>query len=228
MARLAVFASGTGSNFVALASAVTAAHRHAIEFLLCDVPGAKVLDRAKELGVPAVLMSYRGQTRESVEKRMVRHLERRSVDIVALAGFMKLLTPYFLRSFKGPVVNLHPSLLPKYPGAHAIEESFTSGDAELGISVIRVDEGVDSGPILLQKSFPREGAATLAEVQRRIHALEHHWFPRVVLSMLDEIDGIPRGTDGPSPADGAGGSASADGAGGPGPADGAVHLEPAS
>jgi len=191
MARLAVFASGTGSNFVALTAAVKSAHRHAVEFLLCDTAGAKVLDRAEELGVPTVLMSYRGLSREAVEKKMVRHLERRSVDIVALAGFMKVLTPYFLSAFKGPVVNLHPSLLPKYPGAHAIEESYHSGDNELGISVIRVDEGVDTGPILMQKSFTRMSSETRSEIERRIHALEHEWFPRVVLSMMDAIDGVP-------------------------------------
>jgi phosphoribosylglycinamide formyltransferase 1 len=193
MARLAVFASGAGSNFVAIAAAVRAAHRHGIEFVLCDVPGAKVMDRAKELGVPAVLMSYDGQARQGVEKKMVRHLERRGVDAVALAGFMKLLTPYFLQAFKGPVINLHPSLLPRHPGAHAIEESFRSGDRELGISVIRVDEGVDTGPILLQKSFVRKESETLAEAEARIHALEHQWFPRVVLEMLDGIDGIAGG-----------------------------------
>ena len=115
MARLAVFASGTGSNFVALASALKGAHRHVLEFLLCDIPGARVLDRAKELGVSTVLLSYDGLTRQAVEKKMVRHLERRGVDVVALAGFMKLLTPYFLDAFKGPVVNLHPSLLPEVP-----------------------------------------------------------------------------------------------------------------
>ncbi|MGA2641104.1 MAG: phosphoribosylglycinamide formyltransferase [Spirochaetia bacterium] len=189
MARLAVFASGTGSNFVAITAAVKAAHRHAIESLLCDVAGAKVLDRARELGVPAVLMSYKGLSREAVEKKMVRHLERRGVDLVALAGFMKLLTPYFLEAFKGPVINLHPSLLPKYPGTHAIEESFESGDSELGISVIRVDGGADTGPILLQKSFTRDISETIVEVERRIHALEHQWFPRVILQMLDAIDG---------------------------------------
>ena len=190
MARLAVFASGTGSNFVALASALKGAHRHVLEFLLCDIPGARVLDRAKELGVSTVLLSYDGLTRQAVEKKMVRHLERRGVDVVALAGFMKLLTPYFLDAFKGPVVNLHPSLLPRYPGAHAIQESFASSDRELGISVIRVDEGIDTGPILLQKSFARDGTEPLADIERRIHALEHQWFPPVVLSMLDQADGL--------------------------------------
>jgi len=192
MARLAVFASGTGSNFVALTAAVKAAHRHEVELLLCDRPGATVLERAKELGVPTVLMSYDGLPREAVEKKMVRHLERRGVDIVALAGFMKVLTPYFLAAFKGPVVNLHPSLLPKYPGAHAIDESFDSEDKELGISVIRVDEGVDTGPILLQKSFTRKGSETRSEIERRIHELEHRWFPQLILEMLDAIDGPGR------------------------------------
>jgi phosphoribosylglycinamide formyltransferase-1 len=195
MARLAVFASGTGSNFVAIAAAVKAAHRHGIEFLLCDVEGAKVLDRATELGVPTMLVSYDGQVREAVEKKVVRHLERRKVDVVALAGFMKLLTPFFLDRFKGPIINLHPSLLPKYPGAHAIEESYHSQDRELGISVIRVDEGVDTGPILLQKSFSREGTETLAEIASRIHALEHQWYPRVVLETLDAIDGMAAPAD---------------------------------
>ena len=191
MAKLAVFASGTGSNFVAIAAALKAARRHSIEFLLCDVAGAAVLQRSEELGIPSVLLPYGpGQPREAVEKKMVRHLERRGVDLVALAGFMKLLTPWFLHAFKGPIINLHPSLLPKYPGAHAIEESFRSDDVELGISVIRVDEGVDTGPILLQRSFVRNGTETLPQVEAKIHSLEHEWFPKVILQMLDEIDGL--------------------------------------
>jgi len=193
MARCAIFASGTGSNFVAVAAAIRAAHRHGIEFLLCDVEGAKVLDRAVELGIPTMLVSYAGQPREAVEKKMVRHLERRQVDVVVLAGFMKLLTPFFLGRFKGPIINLHPSLLPRYPGAHALEESFASADKELGISVIRVDQGVDTGPVLLQKSFTREGTESRAEIESRIHALEHQWFPRVVIETMDAIDGTRKG-----------------------------------
>ena len=138
MARLAVFASGRGSNFVAIANALKET-RHVLEFLLCDVEGAPVLERAEELRVPTVPVSYGGEKRENVEKKIVRHLERRRVDIVALAGFMRLLTPGFLQAFKGPVINVHPSLLPKYPGVHGIEESYASGDTELGITIMRVD-----------------------------------------------------------------------------------------
>jgi len=199
MARLAVFASGKGTNFVAIAGALAAAKRHGIEFVLCDVKDAPVLDRAQELGVPVVPVSYRGMTREAVEKKIVRHLERRRVDLVALAGYMKLLTPWFIHAFKGPVINLHPSLLPKYPGMHAIEESFRSGDKELGISVMRIDEGVDTGPVLLRKSFERSGAESLEEIEARIHALEYQWFPHVLIELLDAIDDHASRTAGRTP-----------------------------
>jgi phosphoribosylglycinamide formyltransferase-1 len=187
MARIAVFASGRGSNFVAIARAL-AGTPHRIEFLFCDVPGAPVLERAHELGVPEVVIRYAGQKRQAIEKKIVRHLERRGVDVVALAGFMKLLTPWFLEAFKGPVINVHPALLPKYPGTRGIEESYRSGDRELGITVMRVDEGVDTGPVILQKSFAREPSETIESVEQKIHALEHEWYPRVLREMLDRID----------------------------------------
>lgn len=187
MARIAVFASGRGSNFVAIAKAL-AGTPHGIEFLLCDVDGAPTLERARELKIPEFIVSYKGVERQVVEKKIVRHLERRKVDVVVLAGFMRLLTPWFLDAFKGPVINIHPSLLPKYPGIHGIEESFRSGDGELGITIMRVDEGVDTGPAILQKSFVRDPSETIEQVEARIHALEHEWYPRVVREMLDRID----------------------------------------
>jgi len=187
MARIAVFASGRGSNFVAIAKAL-AGMPHGIEFLLCDVDGAPVLDRARELKIPEVVVSYAGAQRQAVEKKIVRHLERRGVDVVALAGFMRLLTPWFLEAFKGPVINIHPSLLPKYPGIHGIEESYKSGDSELGITIMRVDEGVDTGPVILQRSFVRDPSESIEQVEARIHALEHEWYPRVLREMLDRID----------------------------------------
>jgi phosphoribosylglycinamide formyltransferase-1 len=189
VASLAVFASGRGSNFVALAERLRGAPRHRLAVLVCDVPGAPVLDRARELGVPACLVSYRGRSRAEAEAEMLGVLREHRVDTVALAGFMRLLTPFFLTQFKGPVLNLHPSLLPKYPGTHGIEESFRSGDREVGISVIRVDEGVDTGPVVLQRSFTRTGSESLAEIERRIHDLEHEWFPIAVLQTLDGLDG---------------------------------------
>lgn len=188
MASLGVFASGRGTNFVALAALLRCHAQHRLAILVCDVPGAPVLDRAREAGVPVRLVSYRGRTRAEVEEEMLAALAEHEVDAVALAGFMRLLTPYFLRRFAGPVLNLHPSLLPKYPGTHGIEESYRSSDRELGISVIRVDEGVDTGPVLLQRSFHRTGTESLEQIEHRIHDLEHEWFPVAVLQTLDALD----------------------------------------
>jgi phosphoribosylglycinamide formyltransferase 1 len=187
MAGLAVFASGRGSNFIAIAKALQST-RHGLKFLLCDRAGAPVLARATEMGIPQFVASYRGEKKEAVEKKIVRHLERRGVDLVALAGFMRLLSPWFLDAFKGPVINVHPSLLPRYPGVHGIQESFASADSELGITIMRIDSGVDTGPAILQKSFLRDPLETIEQVEARIHALEHEWYPHVVLSMLDAID----------------------------------------
>jgi folate-dependent phosphoribosylglycinamide formyltransferase PurN len=147
-----------------------------------------VLDRAREAGVPVRLVSYRGRPRAEAEAEMLAVMGEHGIDAVALAGFMRLFTPHFLTRFAGPVLNLHPSLLPKYPGMHGIEESFRSADRELGISVIRVDEGVDTGPVLLQRSFARTGAESLEEIEHRLHDLEHEWFHVAVLQALDALD----------------------------------------
>jgi len=188
VASLAVFASGRGSNFVALAERMRDHPRHRLAVLVCDIPGAPVLERARELSIPSRLVTYRGRGRPAAEADMLAVLAEHRTDAVALAGFMRLLTPYFLSRFGGPVLNLHPSLLPKYPGTQGIEESFRSGDRELGISVIRVDEGVDTGPVLLQRSFARAGTESLEEIERRIHDLEHAWFPVAVLQVLDSLE----------------------------------------
>jgi len=193
MARLAVFASGRGSNFAAIAGRLRDAGRHSLALLVCDQPGAAVLERARELGVPAALVTYAGKTRQAAEAEMLALLGHHGIQLVALAGFMRLLTPFFLGGFHGEIVNVHPSLLPKYPGTRGIEESYRSGDRELGITVMRVDEGCDTGPAIARSSFTRRGGESLAEVEERIHRLEHDLFPRVVLDLLDALD-ARRGT----------------------------------
>lgn len=188
MARLSVFASGRGTNFVAIAKAIQGRKLHTLEFLLCDRKAAPAFDRARELGVEAYYVTYVNRTREAAEAEMLVHLARHAVDVVALAGYMRLFTPFIFRGFHGDMVNLHPALLPKYPGAHGIQESYASGDRELGISIIRVDAGCDTGPVLLQKSFMRTGNETLDEIEAMIHALEHEWFPHVVMDLLDAAE----------------------------------------
>lgn len=193
MANAAVLASGSGSNFQAIAEALAdpAANPrgHQLVLLLCDKPGAGCLDRALRLDVPSVTVPYaKGGTteiRQAAETVMTTALEAYGADLVVLAGFMRVLTPLFVDRWKGRLVNIHPALLPRHPGAHGIADSFASGDTELGVTVHWVDAGVDTGPIIAQRSFPRSEAATLAAAEARIHQLEHELYPRVVLELLD-------------------------------------------
>jgi phosphoribosylglycinamide formyltransferase-1 len=187
MANLAVFASGNGSNFQAIAEAMLKAN-HSLEFLLCNVKSAYVLERAQSLGITSYIVSYSNKKREDVEKEILVQLKNHNIDLIALAGFMKLLTPFFLSSFHGDILNIHPSLLPKYAGVHAIERSYSAGEKKFGISVIKIDPGVDTGPILFQTSFERPENATLEEIEKKIHELEHIHFPAVIINKLDKIE----------------------------------------
>ena len=184
VANLAVFASGSGTNFQALAEALRAtSHRTAC--LITDKKNAFALQRAETLGIPSHYVSYAGRGREEAEEEIISLLESYKIAYIALAGFMRLLTPRLIDAYPSRIINIHPALLPKYPGAHGIADSYASGDRELGITIHYVDYGLDSGPVILQKSFIRGGAESLAEIEARIHELEHLWYPRVITALLD-------------------------------------------
>lgn len=184
MARLAVLASGNGSNFEALATAARAAG-HEVCLLVCDRPDAYAFERARRLSVPAALVPWKGRPREEAESELEAELEAAGADVVALAGFMRLLSPAFVARRRGRLVNVHPSLLPAWPGAHAIERAWEAGDAELGVSVHYVDEGMDTGPLLAQERLGR--GPSLEETEAAVHELEHRLYPRVVIGLLDGL-----------------------------------------
>jgi phosphoribosylglycinamide formyltransferase 1 len=186
MANVAVMASGNGSNFQAIAEAVCTT-RHTVACLVVDRANAYARARAERLGIPGYLVSYAGRPREAAEDEILTVLAERDAHMVALAGFMRILTPHFLERFREPIINIHPALLPKHPGSHAIEESFRSGDDALGVTVHRVDAGVDTGPIIAQESFRRTGNESLEAVERRLHDIEHQLYPRIVLQVLDTL-----------------------------------------
>ncbi len=187
MANLAVLASGNGSNFEAIAHAL-AQTRHSLVCLICDREAAYAFTRAKRLGIESFYVSYKGRTREEAERDMIRILKEKKADLVACAGFMRLLTPLFLDAFKERVINIHPALLPKYPGRHGIQDSYASKDRELGITIHRVNEGMDTGPIIKQVAFTRHGTEPLDEIEERIHRLEHETYPSVLIELLDGIE----------------------------------------
>ncbi|NNM67831.1 MAG: phosphoribosylglycinamide formyltransferase [Spirochaetales bacterium] len=191
MAGYAVLASGSGSNFEALVKTL-AAGPHRCCVLIGDRAGAGCFERAERLGVPAVLVSYAKDAdgkldRLSAERTLTHTLEEYRAELVVLAGFMRVLSPFFVHRWKGRLINIHPSLLPRHPGAHAIRDSWESTDLELGVSVHWVDEGVDTGKLIEQASFSRSGIQSLAEAEEQIHRLEHQLYPRVVRRLLDEL-----------------------------------------
>ncbi len=195
MADIAVFASGNGSNFQAIAEHLQGGP-HRVACLVCDRKRAFAFERAHTLGIPSYYVPYVGRTREEAESEMLAILKDHDVSLVVLAGFMRLLTPVLVDAFAGRIVNIHPSLLPKYPGTAAIEESFMSGDQELGITIHYVDHGMDSGPIIAQRSFSRVPGENLDEAETRIHALEHHTYPEVVMNILDEMEQTKQAVNG--------------------------------
>ena len=188
MARLAVLASGAGTNFEALANAV-ALSRHELALLVSDRKGAFALERAKRLGVKFLYVPYSGREREEAESEISRALETEKVDIVALAGFMRLLGSAFVRHWSGRLVNVHPSLLPGYPGKDSIERAFDAGEPMLGVTIHYVDEGMDTGPIIAQERIARVASGELPDMEAAIHELEYMLYPKTVLALLDEAEG---------------------------------------
>jgi phosphoribosylglycinamide formyltransferase-1 len=179
--RVAVLASGTGSNLQALLDKVHG--REGIEIVCAgsNKPDAPALERAREAGVEtrAFPADEYGE-REARDAAMAGWLSERGVDLVVLAGFMEILTPAFIRPFAGRVVNVHPSLLPAFPGVHSIEQAVDYGVRVSGVTVHFVDEGVDSGPIILQEAFELPYHRDIDAIETRVHQIEHELLPRAV------------------------------------------------
>jgi phosphoribosylglycinamide formyltransferase-1 len=187
VADLAVLASGNGSNFEALAKGIDRS-KHRLTCLISDRKEAFALKRAEKLGIPAYHIPYEPGKAEEAEKNIIALLREKGADLIALAGFMRLLSPIFIDAFSSRIVNIHPSLLPKYPGKYGILESWQSEDTELGITIHFVDYGLDSGPIITRKSFRRIGTESLEEIEARIHTLEHTYYPVIMNRLLDELN----------------------------------------
>ena len=168
---IGVLVSGEGTNLQALIDAGLPVHAVA-----SNRPGIPALARASAAGIPWAVFEL-GHVREARDLAMADWLEERGVKLVVLAGYMQLLTPTFLDRFPGRIVNVHPSLLPSFPGLDAIERAVDARVDTTGVTVHLVDEGVDTGPVLRQEPVPVEPRETLEE---RIHAVEHRLLPEVV------------------------------------------------
>ncbi|HEX8052859.1 MAG TPA: phosphoribosylglycinamide formyltransferase [Thermoleophilaceae bacterium] len=180
--RVAVLVSGEGSNLQALIDSVHAEGAVEIVGVASNNPGAHGLRRAQAAGVEtAAFPASEYPDRTDRDDALAAWLEERDTGLVVLAGFMELLGGEFVRRFSGRIVNVHPSLLPAFPGVRAIEQALDYGVRVMGVTVHFVDEGVDSGPILLQEAFdPVPYARDIDAVERRVHEIEHRLLPEAV------------------------------------------------
>ncbi len=185
--KIAVFCSGFGSNFQAILDAVRRKQLKAqIALMVCDKPTAYSVNRAKKNNIPVVLLSPQlFSSREAYEKVIVSILKNQKVDLVVLAGFMRILTPYFIRAYRNRIVNIHPSYLPAFKGAHAIRDAFEAKVSETGVTVHWVVEKVDAGRVILQEKVKRDPKDTLESLEKRIHAVEHKLYPKALQHIID-------------------------------------------
>ena len=182
MKRAAILISGGGSNMVKLVESMTGDHPARAVLVGSNDPEAGGLARAAAMGIPTFAVDHRihGRDRAAFEAELIRHLDASRPDIIVLAGFMRILTPDFTRHYAGRMLNIHPSLLPKYPGLHTHARAIEAGDAEAGATVHEVTADLDSGPILGQARVPVLPGDTPDDLAARVLVQEHRLYPAVL------------------------------------------------
>ncbi len=180
--KLAVLVSGSGSNLQSIIDHIESGKLSAeIKVVISNVPGALALERARNHNIPAVTISHRNfQTREAFEAEMVAIINTYQADLVVLAGFMRVLSPFFIRSFPRKIINIHPALLPSFPGVHSQKQALEYGVRFSGCTVHFVDEGVDTGPIIIQAAVPVYQDDTESLLTERILREEHRILPQAI------------------------------------------------
>ena len=177
-----VLLSGEGSNLQAILDQLQGRGEVEVAAVASNKPGAKGLERARAAGVETAVFE-RGAygDRDARDAALADWLEERGIRLVVLAGFMEILGASFIRRFPGRIINVHPSLLPAFAGVRAVEQALDYGVKQVGVTVHFVDEGVDSGPIILQEAFAiNPHSRDIAAIERRIHEIEHRLLPRAV------------------------------------------------
>jgi phosphoribosylglycinamide formyltransferase-1 len=185
--KIAILISGRGSNMVAILDAIGEGRLDAdAAVVISNVESAPGLTKARERGVETVVISHRGLTREEHDNKIVAELERRGVSLVCLAGYMRLLGPFFVRAFENRILNIHPSLLPAFPGIDAQRQALSHGVKITGCTVHLVDQELDHGPIVMQRPVEVLDDDTVETLSDRILQQEHRIYPEAIARVLCE------------------------------------------
>ena len=180
--NIAVLCSGNGSNLQAIIDAVENGYiRSKIAIVISDNKNAYALKRADKAGIETLVLDPKYfKTREAFDKEVAKSLEKKKIGLVVLAGFMRLLSPYFVRHYKNSIMNIHPALLPSFKGSHAIKDTIRYGAKVTGATVHFVDEKLDNGPIILQKAVDVRSGDNEKTLLKRVHKLEHDIYPKAI------------------------------------------------
>lgn len=183
MKKVAIFASGVGTNFEKIADDENLKQYMTIEAVICDRVNAPVIQKAQSRGLMTYVFNIKAfKDKQDFEKAILQKVQQ--CEFIFLAGYMRIISPYFLENFQGDIINLHPSLLPKYKGKNAIQQAFCQGEAQIGISIHYVNEELDGGQVIAQSALDVLPQDTLETVTKRIHQLEHQLYPKVIAQLI--------------------------------------------
>ncbi|SDR11506.1 phosphoribosylglycinamide formyltransferase [Virgibacillus salinus] len=183
--RAAVFASGSGSNFQAIMEKNDLLCD--VSLLVCDKPGASVLEKAERFGVPTFVFDPKKYASKSdYEKEVVRRMQQADISWIFLAGYMRIVGPTLLHAYENKIINIHPSLLPDFPGKDAIGQAYKAGVSNTGVTVHYIDEGIDTGPVIAQKSVEVFSGDTEETLKERIQQVEHRLYPKIINRLMKE------------------------------------------
>ncbi|MFH2013619.1 MAG: phosphoribosylglycinamide formyltransferase [Patescibacteria group bacterium] len=183
MKKIAVLISGSGTN---LQSIIDKQSNYVVSVVVSNKEDAYGLERAKKAGIPAFAISHKGLEREEHEKKIIEVLDKYDIDLVVLAGYMRILSEYFVDNYKGRLINIHPALLPSFPGTDGYGDSFEYGVKVSGCTIHFVDAGVDTGPIIIQRVNEIKEDDTLESFKERGLKIEHEALPEAIKLFCDD------------------------------------------
>lgn len=186
--NIAVFASGKGSNFSAILKAIKKGFIKAdLSILVCDNPKARVIEKAEKAKIKILLVEKnKSISQKKFEDSILQRLEEEKIDLIVLAGFMRLLSRDFVQVYRKRIINIHPSLLPSFKGAQGIKDAFSYGVKVTGVTVHFIDEEMDHGPIILQKAIKIEENDNLESLEEKIHKVEHTFYPLAIKLFVED------------------------------------------
>mgnify|MGYP001331197569 CR=1 FL=1 len=192
MTKIAVFGSGSGTNFEAIMKWIHNGNLQAeVALVVCDKHNAGIIAKAEREGLETLVFSPKDfESKAAYEKVLVEKMQSLNVEWVILAGFMRLVGEELLHAYPNRIINIHPSLLPAYKGKDAIGQAYRAGEKEIGVSIHYVDEGMDTGTIIAQKSIKLTGDESLDEVEMMIHAIEHRLYPATLENLFNSTKSI--------------------------------------